>query len=68
MYTSLPWAEDITRVYKFQRSSEGIFLCAFQKKKKVIFGAAQGWFVYIPSPPTPTYACMGLYMHCGRGS
>lgn len=40
MYTSLPWAEDITRVYEFQRSSEGIFFVCVSKEKKVTFGAA----------------------------
>lgn len=42
MYNSLPWEEDITRVYVLRpvgtSSSEGILLFPSKKKKKVTFG------------------------------
>lgn len=60
MYNSLPWEEDITRVYVLRpvgtSSSEGILL--FPSKKKVTFGALwkhQGVGL------CAFFACMGLY-------
>lgn len=63
MYTSLPWEGDITRVYEFQRSSEGISFCVrFHRKKGDIWCSVEaqgGRFVYIPTP-SPTVRMYGF--------
>lgn len=69
MYNSLPWEEDITRVYELRsvstRSSEGILLFPYKKGDIWYSVEAQGVGRIHFFPP---YACMGLYMHWGRGN
>lgn len=68
MYNSLPWEEDITRVYVLRpvgtSSSEGILLFPSKKKRKgniwCIVEAPGGGFVRI-------FLRAWVYMHCGLG-
>ncbi len=65
MYNSLPWEEDITRVYVLRPvgtgSSEGILLFPLEKGDSwCIVEALRGWVC----TPFRVY-CIGLNVHCG---